>query len=1215
MDSMKKKLQNWLYLFSTMILVFGQLGITQIATAVDQADTPEEPAVYHDYKAYQNALNEYNEKYAQYEQKLDAYNQKKQARDDAQAEADRVENENAEKKTAYETALAQYQKDLAEYNSNAVEIADHKSKGQYVGPDLWGVYGHMETYLVDYAAMSQMTASGLSLSGKDLSSKIQANMAADPFGGTSETKGNVEKVISEWSNYIDFLQSIYGKVPDAIDLNTLTSYAAGGQYYDGFKGVNFYHTFTSSTGTTKDNVPATLDHPTEANIQAALTDLFAKTNGAAFDAASQNMDDNTFLVDQTMTAKWTSALAEAKSQSASLDSDAINQYIAAFVAYNNSNHETSDYDQLMTAILAANDTEMKAFNLIGGPLDASLTDHDNSAPFYNDLKNLSATELANKYGYLILLSNMANEAVYGYFHLLTPQAGETIAAATASSWSVSHHVWGKIQADYTPATTAPTEPVAPVYENVPTVPEAPVAPVAPVKPVYEAQNTISLLKVDKENQTPLANAQFELSNSDTGEKLGTFTSGNDGLATIQNLEPGNYALVEITAPDGYVLDATPVNFIVKGTANENIQLEKQNAPVTGSVELTKTDEKTGEALQGATFEIRDDTGNILRAGLQTNAEGKIPVEGLRLGDYSFIETKAPTGYELDNTPVDFSITKEQKSAVQVSMTNKLTPGSVVLTKQDAASGEVLQGAVFELQDDTGTALQSALNTDAAGKISIDGLAPGKYQFVETQAPAGYELDNAPVTFTIVKGQKSALELTKKNQLTPGSVVLTKEDAASGDVLAGAIFELQDQQGNVLQNNLTTDAAGKIAIDGLAPGSYRFVETQAPTGYVLNSDPLLFTIVKGQSTATQLVATNELMQGSVVLTKKDATSGEPLPGAVFELQDKNGKVLQDKLVTDVAGKLSVDGLKPDDYQLVETQAPTGYQLDTKPVVFTIEKNQKDAVQVVKTNKLIPGGVLLEKIDEKTGAKLAGAEFELQNNNGKAIKGNLVTDSSGQLAIEGLAPDTYQLVETKAPAGYEIDKTPVTFTIDKGQKAAKKVTVTNRQKAHSVRVEKKDGDTKAFLAGAEFKLLDQAGEEVESALKTNESGTLEITGLTTGDYQLIETKAPEGYKLDSTPTLFTVKAEDELLTLAVYNYRTPGTTGTTGTPVTTGTSSQEQPSGNHNGQTPSAKKLSKRATYYPKTGEQSTIIPTMIGGIIVGLVLLMSLLWKKQTANKS
>ena len=1058
-------------------MVIGQLGIAEVfAETVSNDNSPrEENRIYHDYGDYQQALKEYNKEYAQYEKDLDQYNEKKQEHDDAQEEANRIEKENAEKKAAYEKALEQYQKDLEEYKKKQDEINDHSSKGQYIGPNIYSVYSQLQSYLVNYSAMVQMSNSGLSLSGDTLISVIKNNMATDPITGSSEVESNVQKVIDQWNIFAEFEKSIYGDAP-SMNISGVFPGAINGAYYDGFKGVEFYHTFTSNTGQTSDNVPVFLDHPTEDNIKQALTDLFIKTGGSAFDAANQSMDKNTFMVDQSMVDKWSSALEEAKAQGLNLYSTAIEQYIEAFKKYNSSNYETDDYNNFMNEISGATETQKKAMNLIGGMNGATLEDENNSAPFYNDLKNLSVSDMVNKYGYLKLLSNMASEATYGYFHLLTPQAGEVIVVATASSWSNSYYTFGKSKDNYEPNLTPPSEPTPPMYEIVPNVPDEPVPPVPPVKPVYEPLNTVNLLKVDKDTREPLAKAKFQLINITTNEIIGTFSSDNDGLIIINNLNPGNYSLTEIEAPEGYILDNTPISFIVHGTENEKIQLEKSNTATTGSVELIKTDEKTKERLQGAVFEIRNSSGEIVRSALQTNLEGKIVVDGLKAGEYSFIETKAPTGYVLDNTPIKFMIKKDQTEAVQVSMSNKLTPGGVVLSKSDAKTGETLQGAVFELQDKNGKVLQSGLKTDASGKLAVEELEPGDYQFIETQAPTGYDLDQTPVKFAIEKGQTEAVQVSMTNKLTPGGVVLSKTDAKTGEVLQGAVFELKDKNGKVLQSGLKTDISGKLAVEGLEPGDYQFVETQAPTGYDLDQTPVKFAIEKGQTEAVQVSMTNKPTVGSVVLNKIDSETGDKLAGAVFELRDSNGNIILEDLKTDNNGKLAINDLKPGTYELVETKAPDGYILDGTPVEFTIKSNTSIQKKVTKTNKGKITSVRLEKRDSRTNEMLAGARFRLLNFEGKIIKDDLVTNEDGVLTIDGLKVGNYQLIEMQAPTGYILDNAAINFTINKDSSLIK-LTKLNAQESNFLNHQNsRDSSNSGYSPNTySFKSLPKTGEK--------------------------------------------------------------------------------------------------------------------------------------------
>src|SRR5690606_27345175 len=98
-------------------------------------------------------------------------------------------------------------------------------------------------------------------------------------------------------------------------------------------------------------------------------------------------------------------------------------------------------------------------------------------------------------------------------------------------------------------------------------------------------------------------------------------------------------------------------------------------------------------------------------------------------------------------------------------------------------------------------------------------------------------------------------------------------------------------------------------------------------------------------------TNKLIYGTVELTKYNEKD-EVLAGATFELQNQAGEVLQTDLTTDKTGKIVVSDLKPGDYQFVEVKAPVGYELDKTPIVFTIEKGQKESTKVKAVNKKAP-----------------------------------------------------------------------------------------------------------------------------------------------------------------------------------------------------------------------------------------------------------------------
>ena len=302
----------------------------------------------------------------------------------------------------------------------------------------------------------------------------------------------------------------------------------------------------------------------------------------------------------------------------------------------------------------------------------------------------------------------------------------------------------------------------------------------------------------------------------------------------------------------------------------------------GKAVLKKVDAGNPDAtLPGAVFRLEkmqpDNTWATVAGSeqLTTDGSGLITVTGLLLGQYRFVEIVPPVGYEMTSESVEFAITSTTLNhTANVTAENRRAPvlGKVVLTKVDADSPTtVLPGAVFKLEAQTADGSwepvpgSQRLTTDADGLITVTDLPMGAYRFVELSAPEGYELETAPVEFALAEDAPGLeVAVTATNAKTPvlGGALLTKVDADDATtVLAGAVFKLEQRLSDgtwaVVDgfDALATNDEGIIEVHGLPVGSYRFVETAAPEGYVLDETPVEFGVEVGQPEQVELTMEN------------------------------------------------------------------------------------------------------------------------------------------------------------------------------------------------------------------------------------------------------------------------------------------------------------------------------------------------------------------------
>ncbi|HAT4359496.1 TPA: Cys-Gln thioester bond-forming surface protein, partial [Clostridium perfringens] len=395
------------------------------------------------------------------------------------------------------------------------------------------------------------------------------------------------------------------------------------------------------------------------------------------------------------------------------------------------------------------------------------------------------------------------------------------------------------------------------------------------------------------------------------------TTGNSGSFTITNL-PENMAVKDWNT--NQILNDKPIK------VGQEFYIESSAKP-DSSLKL-----KISYNYQEVKFYFY----KYSRGGLNTNPD--LPYQSLIRAELEDKFTEKP--YEIS---IDGNFVPSQDI------------GKVVLTKKDSKNGNLLEGAVFNLQDQQGNDIRTNLISDENGQIILNDLAPGDYQFVETKAPNGYELDTTPVKFTIVVGQTETVNIEKVNTASLGGVVLTKKDSKNGNLLEGAVFNLQDQQGNDIRTNLISDENGQIILNDLAPGDYQFVETKAPEGYELDATPVKFTIVVGQKEAVKVEKTNILAATNLKISKIDSNTKNPLNGSEFEIYSQNDTSNPLKFITTgssdqyevniigestlmangVDSSFTINKLGYGDYILKEIKAPSGYKLG-KDIYIHLDK---------------------------------------------------------------------------------------------------------------------------------------------------------------------------------------------------------------------------------------------------------------------------------------
>jgi len=367
------------------------------------------------------------------------------------------------------------------------------------------------------------------------------------------------------------------------------------------------------------------------------------------------------------------------------------------------------------------------------------------------------------------------------------------------------------------------------------------------------------------------------------------------------------------------------------------------------------------------------------------------------------------------------------------------------------------------------------------------------------------------------------------------------EGTANEPLAGVAFKVTDSTGAAVgpgDGVFYTNAAGEIVIEGLEPGtSITAREIKTVEGFVLDGTPKTVKITAGSQTP-ELTFWNK-RAGELVIRKLDSVTKQPLAGVEFELtyagggyvDNANGHLSSNGLyTTDANGEIRISGVTGT-IVARETRTIPGYTIDEATRTQIVTVNPADTQTLTFYNS--PQQTLtIQKYVDGTTDPIQGVAFLVTDSSGAVVgpnNGEYVTDKNGRIVITDLTPGvTITAKETRTASGYVLDTTPQSILIKQG--AAQTLTFFNKAEGGLELIKVSESDTTQRIPGTTFEIRKMDGALVDT-VTTDSTGRVHAA-LDAGDYYAVEIEAAQGFKLDSTPTYFTI-TDGKTTTLTVKN----------------------------------------------------------------------------------
>ena len=406
--------------------------------------------------------------------------------------------------------------------------------------------------------------------------------------------------------------------------------------------------------------------------------------------------------------------------------------------------------------------------------------------------------------------------------------------------------------------------------------------------VYEdvIEKTVNIYKVFADDSTTILkgepNVSFEIYLKSTGEYYKTIKTDEKGFVSVK-LPYGKWIFKQVSSTSGFE-KVKDFEIVINNDSDEDITKIISNAEIRAKLKLIKVDSESRKILvrDGIKFRIKNlDTGEYVCQNVTYPGQEKICVfetkDGMFItpyvlghGNYQIeeLEEQSILGYVWNSIPLRFSIDENSKFIqddefglmLEVQFENKEVKGEVEIKKVgeklviengtfryeeielDGVHYDLIADGDIYSQDGTliykdKQLIKSFVTKD--GYFKLTNLYLGKYCLIETKTVGNHVLNSKPYCFEIkYKDQYTdtiKLIINQKNYLAKGGFELSKVDLSTGEPVEGALIEIYTED-DVLIYSGRTDKLGKLYVKGLESSKkYKFVEKEAPEGYILNDE--------------------------------------------------------------------------------------------------------------------------------------------------------------------------------------------------------------------------------------------------------------------------------------------------------------------------------------------------------------------------------------------